>query len=138
MCERMAGGASLVSLLKEPGSIDSHTFYSWMDASEEKLQKYTRATAARAERVFEEIMTIADDSSSDKYINEQGKEAVNHETIQRDRLRVDSRKWMLSKMMPKKYGDKLDLTSDNEKLEGSVIILPSNTRESTDEDDLLK
>ncbi|MBT8043576.1 MAG: hypothetical protein KJO79_01395 [Verrucomicrobiae bacterium] len=36
----------------------------------------------------------------------------NHENIQRSRLRVDTRKWMTSKMKPKKYGDKLELDAD--------------------------
>jgi len=36
--------------------------------------------------------------------------------VQRDRLRVDTRKWYLSKIMPKKYGDKLDVTTREEKL----------------------
>ena len=32
---------------------------------------------------------------------------VNGEAIQRSRLRVDTRKWILSKMVPKKYGTKV-------------------------------
>jgi len=38
---------------------------------------------------------------------EEGRKKVNHENIQRDRLRVDSRKWYASKVLPKIYGDKL-------------------------------
>ena len=45
-------------------------------------------------------------------IDEDGNKNVNHHVIQRDRLRVDSRKWALSKMNPKKYSDKLDLTNN--------------------------
>ncbi len=37
---------------------------------------------------------------------------VDHEHIQRSRLRVDARKWLMSKMAPKKYGEKLQHTGD--------------------------
>ena len=38
--------------------------------------------------------------------------AVNNEAVQRSRLRVDARKWLMSKLMPKKYGEKLELGGD--------------------------
>jgi len=37
---------------------------------------------------------------------------VDHEHIQRARLRVDTRKWILSKMLPKVYGDKFQVGGD--------------------------
>lgn len=63
----------------------------------------------QAERWAEEVLEIADDSSRDVAENEHGDNVTNHENIQRSRLRVDSRKWLLSKVLPKVYGDKLDL-----------------------------
>ena len=45
-----------------------------------------------------------------KYIiDKDGNEVVNHNVIQRDRLRVDTRKWYLSKLNPKKYSDKIQV-----------------------------
>ena len=60
----------------------------------------------RSEAMFEDILEIADDTSRDTIDTENGEKA-NSEWISRSRLRVDARKWMLSKMMPKKYGDKI-------------------------------
>ena len=37
---------------------------------------------------------------------------MNNEAVQRSRLRVDARKWLMSKLMPKKYGEKLELGGD--------------------------
>ena len=63
------------------------------------------------------MLEIADNSKKD----ETPFVGINH--VHRDKLRTDVRKWMLSKMVPKKYGDKLDLTSEGEKIEVAPIIL---------------
>jgi hypothetical protein len=49
-------------------------------------------------------------------------EVVNTEHIQRSRLRVDARKWIASKLKPKKYGDKMDVTSDGKAIKGNTIM----------------
>ena len=53
------------------------------------------------------MLEISDDGSRDYTATEDGDEIPNHEHIQRSRLRVDSRKWLASKLAPKKYGDRL-------------------------------
>jgi hypothetical protein len=63
------------------------------------------------DKVAEDIIDISDDKLGDP---------------QRDRLRVDARKWLLSKMLPKKYGDKLDVTSDGEKMPVVTVNLAPN------------
>ena len=66
-------------------------------------------------------------------VDENGNPRINHDVIQRDRLRVDARKWMLGKMQPKKYGDKLDVTSDGEKISTTIINLGSGVKPQEDE-----
>lgn len=92
--------------------------------------QYTRAREQRADNIFEEILDIVDCEDNDIIIDENGNQRANNDVIQRDRLRVDARKWMLGKMSPKKYGDKLDITTDGEKVESGVTIfqLPDNGR----------
>nr|WP_156025870.1 terminase small subunit protein [Sulfitobacter sp. 20_GPM-1509m] len=72
---------------------------------------YTRAREIGYHVMADELMEIADDGRNDFTSRNAGDaEAVlNGEHIQRSRLRVDTRKWMLSKVLPKIYGDKLDL-----------------------------
>lgn len=72
---------------------------------------YARAREARADKLAEDILTISDDGANDTMVDEHGKKVVNQDVIQRSRLRVDSRKWLASKMLPKKYGEKLDVTA---------------------------
>ena len=55
---------------------------------------------------------IADDVSGDWFTDKDGKKGLDHEHVQRSRLRVDTRKWAAGKMAPKRYGDKIQHTGD--------------------------
>lgn len=74
----------------------------------------------------EELLDIADDWTNDYEWkeNDDGSEymVLNSEHLQRSRLRVDTRKWLMSKMKPKKYWEKLDMTSDGKQIKGNAII----------------
>lgn len=75
-------------------------------------EHYTRARKLQAELLADELMEIADDGSNDWMQKtgadgETGGFALNGEHVQRSRLRVDTRKWYLSKVLPKVYGDKV-------------------------------
>ena len=78
---------------------------------EDFAHQYARAREEQADRLFEECLAIADDTTDDVVMVADGKggqvERVNHENIQRSRLRVDTRKWMAGKLAPKKYGDRI-------------------------------
>ena len=83
-------------------------------ARDEEFQvQYARACEVRAETIFDEMLEIADDGTNDWQArqNADGVDglAFNAEHVQRSKLRIEARKWALSKMMPKKYGDKLDV-----------------------------
>jgi hypothetical protein len=70
--------------------------------------------------MFDDLIEIADDGRNDfmEHENENGGTwwEFKNEHVLRSRLRVDTRKWYLSKVMPKKYGEKLDVTSDGRSL----------------------
>jgi len=75
----------------------------------EFAQQYTCVRTRAYQLLADEIIEISDDSDGDVIDTEHGPK-VDAERVARSKLRVDSRKWMLSKMLPKIYGDKLDLT----------------------------
>ena len=106
ICERLAGGESLRAIVADDDMPGQSTVFRWLAANDSFREQYARAREAQADFLFEEILTIADDGSNDTYETENGP-ATNHDVIARSRLRVDARKWMASKMAPKKYGDKL-------------------------------
>lgn len=112
--------ASLRDALLLPKMPSSQTFYKWIENDKFKAKQYVHACEARADSIFDEMLDIADDGTNDymmKILNNGDViEVLNSEHVQRSRLRIDARKWMLSKMNPKKYGDKLDVTTGNKSL----------------------
>ena len=70
--------------------------------------KWLAGREEQADRYFEEIIEIAKDSSGDYTVDRNGERVVDHENIQRSRLRVDALKWVASKLAPRKYGDRVE------------------------------
>lgn len=119
-------GMSLTKAAK--GKLSKATFYKIIDSDPKKMNQYVRACEARADRMFDDMLDIADDGANDYTKKSIGGgvevDVPNNENIQRSRLRVDTRKWQLSKLNPKKYGEKsvVDITSKGDKLEPPKII----------------
>jgi hypothetical protein len=94
ICERIAVGESLRTICKADNMPAQSSVFKWLANEPGFAEQYARARETQADAIFDEILNIADDSDGD---------------VQRDRLRVDSRKWMAGKLRPKKYGDKMDV-----------------------------
>lgn len=89
------------------------TVMRWLAEFPDMREQYARARELQADAFAEEILEIADDATNDWMVRQSesgGAPAamVNHDHISRSRLRVDARKWLMSKMAPKKYGDKIE------------------------------
>ncbi len=80
--------------------------YEWRYKHPEFAAKYAQAKIRQAEIMAEEIIDIADDDSKDIKYDKDGNEVCNSEFVARSRLRVDTRKWLASKLAPKIYGDR--------------------------------
>jgi hypothetical protein len=111
ICRRMADGESVRQICRDEAMPHESTVRSWaIDPEHPIYTQYGAARLAMYERWGEEIIEISDDGSNDWMEREtdRGKaDVVNSEHIQRSRLRVDTRKWLLSKLLPKRYGDKV-------------------------------
>lgn len=80
------------------------TIFTWLKNNHEFSDQYAHAKKCQIEAFIDEILEIADDSSHDFLVNEQGTTVCNNELIARSRLRIDTRKWLASKLVPKVYG----------------------------------
>lgn len=120
-------GRAVRNILKDEGMPDVTTFYRWIDNDEEKYKQYMRACENRADAIFDEIIDIADDRSGDIKITKDGEEVIDNEFIARSRLRIDARKWIASKLNPKKYGDKIQQEHSGE-VTTNVISLGSGIK----------
>ena len=108
ICEHIAAGKSLRTIAALDGMPAQSTIMVWLDGKHPDFtEQYARAREAQADKLAEEILAIADDGRSDTYLDAEGNEKTDNEAIQRSKLRVDTRKWLASKMAPKKYGDKV-------------------------------
>ena len=135
ICGRIAEGESLIRICKDEKMPNKSTVLRWAIAHKWFCDQYTQACELRHDVWAEEITDIADDATSDMTVTDKGI-GVDYENIQRSKLRVDSRKWLLSKLKSKKYGDKVDVTTDGDKIQGAPVIIVSN-QETKDELDKL-
>lgn len=117
ICERLADGESLKAICGSDVSLpDEKTVRRWaLNDIEGFGALYTKAREIGYHSMADEIFEIADDGRNDwmaRHNERTGEtdQVPNHEHINRSRLRVDTRKWFLSKVLPKIYGDKIALT----------------------------
>jgi len=112
MLEEIASGRSVISLCREEDwTPNADTWYRWLYKHEGLSDRYARAKSFQSEREADIILDIADTASNQDY--------------QVARLRVDARKWVASKLLPNKYGDKtqIDHSSTDGTMKPTVIEL---------------
>ena len=107
ICKRIAEGESLRKVADDDLMPNRSTIHDWILTNESFSNQYEKAVNVRTDNMADDLNEIADNTEGE---------------VQRDRLRLDTRKWYLSKIMPKKYGDKVDVTSGGEKIKGNTIV----------------
>lgn len=96
---------------------ERETIFAWKRQNDTFSHMYMKAKMDQVEALTDECLDISDDISNDNIVkvNEKtGEEYVvcNSEYVNRSRLRVDTRKWLASKLAPRIYGDKQELNVD--------------------------
>lgn len=105
------------------------TFYKWIKENQNLLNIYARARELQAEILADEIVSIADTPQIGSKTRET-KDGVFKETgdmVEHRRLQIDARKWTASKLAPKKYGDKVDVTTGGDKIETTQVFKLGDT-----------
>ena len=94
LCEEIAQGAALYRLCETRDDFPTaRTVYNWLENVPEFFRKYARARERQQDFEADHIIAIADEATDANLA----------------RLRVDARKWRMSKLAPKKYGDRVEL-----------------------------
>ena len=91
----------LVTICKDAGMPCVDTIMEWLRFDTDFRAMYDEAKAMQQELMFDEMMEIADDNEGDDLIK-----------VNRDKLRIDARKWGMAKLAPKKYGDNKSVSVD--------------------------
>lgn len=136
ICKKIA--TSTVGLRKlcseNPELPDQTTINEWRFSNHAFSLQYTKAKQVQSELLAEECLDIADDSSHDIKYGKDDEEFCNTEFVQRSRVRIDTRKWLASKLAPKIYGDRQVIeqtTSENEQLKAELAELRAKLAESS-------
>jgi hypothetical protein len=93
---------SLRTVAKEVG-VETKTILNWINDYPDFLLQYARAKEEQADYLVEDMLDISEHTEEDHTA------FTGANVVQRDRLRIETRKWIASKLKPKKYGDKLDI-----------------------------
>jgi hypothetical protein len=112
ICLRTFDGESMRSICRDPAMPSREKLYKELHENPQFAARYAQAREGLYQSWAEEILEIADDGTTD-YVAKVGRNgheymAVDQEHIQRSRLRVDARRWLLSKLMPSTFGDKVN------------------------------
>lgn len=102
---RVMEGQTLYVLTQARDMPTRDTIYRWMVKDKDFSDKYVAAAKLRRELKFESLEIIADSEPD----------------VNRARLKVDVIKWQLSKEEPRKYGDKLDMTTNGKDMPTPIL-----------------
>lgn len=115
ICLRLSSGESLRSICSAEHMPSRSVVHQWVvDNHAGFSDQYAKARDMGMDELADELFEISDDGSNDwmERHNKEGESLgwmLNGEAVARSRLRVDTRKWYLSKLAPKRYGEKIDV-----------------------------
>jgi hypothetical protein len=128
ICERVAtttfGLARLCAIHHDLP--DKSTINLWRYQHSEFSAQYAQAKLVQADLLAEEMLDIADDGTND-WMTSFGDDGeigykLNGDHVQRSRLRIDTRKFLAAKLLPKQYGDKIDEKRQDDKSIVEMLI----------------
>ena len=95
ICERLVDGSSLRAVCRSESMPSISTVMKWVTLHPDFAEQYAISVDERAVGMFEDMFDIADGVEPDP------------SEVSKAKLRIDTRKWALARMNPKKYGDKI-------------------------------
>ena len=113
VCERLSQGETLRAICEDPAMPSHQTVYRWVADEPTFRTAYARAREAQMDHWSDEIVEIADDASND-YMERIGKDGevervFDPEAVQRSKLRIATRQWLMARLAAKRYGDRVDV-----------------------------
>jgi len=111
ICEITSNTSKGIQVILKELDTSVGVFWRFKESSTERQEQYTRAKNLQLLVLAGEILSISDDKADDTLDGEFGKTG-NSAAVNRAKLQTDSRKWLLSKLAPKEYGDKIQVEAD--------------------------
>lgn len=124
-CSRLSKGKSMRTVCKDDDMPSAATIFKWMRDNPEFLKQYEQAKVNSADAHLETIEELGDLAIEEaKTVDPKSSNAV----VSAYKLKADNLKWYMSKLKPKKYGEKLDVTSDGKPLPTPIYGAKSNKK----------
>jgi hypothetical protein len=121
ICERISSGESLRKICKDDKMPNLTSVWKWLNNSEELSNQYARAREQQAETFVDEILSISDEILPTGF---DGK--IDPSVVNQARLKIDARKWVASKLKPKRFGEASVLKIDADKDLQPILNLTLN------------
>jgi hypothetical protein len=112
ICERLSEGEPLRWICRDEGMPKRRTVSDWRKAHPEFDAEFLLARKEGFDAIAADCLAIADDGSRDYTEDKDGHQVVDHDHIQRSKLRIETRLKLLAKWYPTKYGDKVQVEHD--------------------------
>lgn len=115
ICEKLMVGMSLRKICAIDGMPAMSTVMQWLSSgNQDFMEQYAHARTIQAEYLLDESLDIADATIAETA------------EVAKSKLQIDTRKWMIEKLAPKKYGAKMEV--DNKSSDGSMATKPTVIR----------
>lgn len=121
ICERISSGESLRKICMDKNMPNLTSVWKWLNDNEELSKQYARAREQQAETFVDEILSISDEILPTGI---DGK--IDPSVLNQARLKIDARKWVASKLKPKRFGEASVLKIDSEKDLQPILNLTLN------------
>jgi hypothetical protein len=120
ICSRISSGESLRKICRDEKMPNFTSIWKWLN-DEELSKQYARAREQQAETFVDEILSICDEVLPTGI---DGK--IDPSVVNQARLKIDARKWVASKLKPKRFGEASVLKIDSEKDLQPILNLTLN------------
>ena len=126
ICIRLSGGESLQGICKQEGFPCQQTVYSWLMKHPEFLEMYTRAREEQADTYADQIVAIADEDPELSPLYDKDGNVVDLKIdsgyVAYQKQRIEARKWTAMKLKPRKYGDRITHSGDDD----NPVVIENN------------
>lgn len=133
ICAELAQGKSLRTVCADPDMPAISTVFLWFPKHKGFSEQYAHAKEASADAMHEELSDLGDQAISLALANTG---PVSNAVVNAVKLKADNLKWSMSKMKPKRYGEKLDLTSDGKKLPTPIMKINGLRRDDSNKENI--
>lgn len=116
ICDEITQGKSLLSICKQNDMPVTVTVYRWLREYPEFSNNYARARENQADFYADQIISEADKASD-------------RDSAAAAKVKVDARKWVASKLKPRKYGAQVDVTTNGKDLPTPILRIPDTTHD---------